>query len=85
MCICTPTETFVYDVLIELDRARQKFPEQSALVTLAALTEEVGELNQAYLHKHFESSKYTPGNFRKEAVQVAVMAIRCALDCKVKD
>ena len=32
----------------EAHRARAKFPQQSFWRTLAALTEEVGELNQAY-------------------------------------
>ena len=73
----------VEEILDELKRARAKFPVQGVWVTLAALTEEVGELNQAILHNHFENKKARGyAGVREEAVQVAVMAIRVALDCE---
>lgn len=55
----------------ELVRARNLFPGPN--VTLAALMEEVGELAKAT----FEEPR---ANVRKEAVQVAVMAMRMVLD-----
>lgn len=65
----------------ELVSARKKFPMQDIWVTLAALTEEVGELNQCVLQMHFEAHKNkTKEDMYKEAVQVATMAIRVALD-----
>jgi NTP pyrophosphatase (non-canonical NTP hydrolase) len=66
---------FLYDLGAELRRARAKFPQQSFWRTLAALTEEVGELNQAILqHRDYAT-------IRGEAIQVAVMALRVANDC----
>lgn len=59
------------EILNELIRARTKFPGEN--VTFAALVEEVGELATAT----FEESR---ANVRKEAVQVAVMAMRMVLD-----
>jgi len=59
------------DILAELKRARAKFPGKN--VTFAALVEEVGELATAT----FEESS---DRVRKEAVQVAVMAMRMVLD-----
>lgn len=61
----------VDEILAELARARTKFPGDN--VTLAALMEEVGELAKAT----FEESR---AKVRKEAVQVAVMAMRMVLD-----
>lgn len=55
----------------ELANARNKFPGKN--VTFAALVEEVGELAKAT----FEEPR---ANVRKEAVQVAVMAMRMVLD-----
>lgn len=69
------------EILVELERARRKFPTQDVWLTLAALTEEVGELNQAILQHHFEPAKgKTLADIRKEAVQVACMAMRVVLD-----
>lgn len=69
------------EILRELDRARRKFPEQDVWLTLAALTEEVGELNQAVLQFENEPQKHrTYEDIRKEAVQVACMAMRVVLD-----
>lgn len=70
----------IEEILSELLRARTKFPDQTIWITLAALTEEVGELNQAVLHLNFEKP-IDPARIYDEAVQVAVMAIRVALDC----
>jgi hypothetical protein len=61
----------VRDIQAELIRARAKFPGKN--VTFAALVEEVGELAKAT----FEESA---DRVRKEAVQVAVMAMRMVLD-----
>ena len=72
------------EILHELARGRAKFPGQNIWVTLAALTEEVGELNQAVLQINFEPHKGTPlSAVREEAVQVAAMAMRVVLDCNV--
>lgn len=72
---------FFAEVQRELATARQRFPRQDVWVTLAALTEEVGELNQAVLQYNFEPEKgKTEPQINKEAVQVAVAAMRVALD-----
>jgi NTP pyrophosphatase (non-canonical NTP hydrolase) len=74
---------FIEEVLIELAKARSKFTVQDVWVTLAALTEEVGELNQAILQlKHEPEKGKTIQDVRKEACQVAVMAIRVILDAE---
>ena len=73
----------VEEILTELKRARDKFPQQDVWTTLAALTEEVGELNKGVLQLNHEAHKgVTPQDVYDEAVQVAVMAIRVALDCE---
>lgn len=59
------------EIANELARAREKFPGKN--VTFAALVEEVGELATAI----FEESA---DRVRKEAIQVAVMAMRVVLD-----
>ncbi|WP_336801445.1 hypothetical protein [Kaistia sp. MMO-174] len=64
-------EGLTADILAELVRARAKFPGKN--VTLAALMEEVGELATATFEEGRE-------RVRKEAVQVAVMAMRMVLD-----
>lgn len=66
-----PEETLSAEILAELTRARAKFPGKN--VTFAALVEEVGELATAT----FEEGR---DRVRKEAVQVAVMAMRMVLD-----
>ena len=69
----------------EIARARAKFPEQSVWITLAALTEEVGELNQAILQfNHQPEKKISELQIYKEALQVAVMAMRVAQDCELR-
>lgn len=62
---------FLAAVADELHRARAKHPGDNA--TLAALGEEVGELNEAMLDE-------IPSRVRQEAVQVAAMAMRLVLD-----
>ena len=64
-------QTLVDELLTELNRARAKFPGKN--VTFCALVEEVGELSTAL----FEESR---DRVRKEAIQVAVMAMRVILD-----
>lgn len=66
-----PEAALASEILAELQRARAKFPGKN--VTFAALVEEVGELAKAT----FEEPRV---NVRKEAVQVAVMAMRMVLD-----
>lgn len=81
----SPEWKFLSDADSELERARLKFPDQDRFVTLAALTEEVGELAQGVLQNKFETHKgVTYDDIYKEAVQVAVMAMRIAFDCKIK-
>jgi len=70
-------EAFVSDMLGEIDKARAKFPAPNP--TVAALTEEVGELAQAMLHIREGKSKDW-WRVHKEAVQVAVMAMRAATE-----
>lgn len=66
----------IEEILQELERARCKFPTQSRATTILALVEETGEVAQAHLQGQPEDA------YRKECVQAAVMAIRCALDTK---
>lgn len=74
---------FLDEVMAELAKARAKFPEQSLFVTLAALTEEIGELNKAFLQFNFEPGKHvTRSQIRLEAVQSVVMVLRCMFDCE---
>lgn len=64
-------DQFLAEVRAEIARARAKFPGNS--LQMVALTEEVGELAKALLDEPDE-------NVRREAVQVAAMAARVALD-----
>lgn len=66
------------EIAAELLRARSKFPAPN--LNMCALTEEVGELAQALLHTRFGGRCAGWTNVRKEAIQVAVMAIRIALE-----
>lgn len=81
------TDYQVFDLINEeLTRAREKFPKQNVWLTLSALTEEVGELNQACLQFNFEPHKNkTEDDILTEAIQVAVMAIRVLQDCNHED
>lgn len=67
----TVERLLINDILKELVRARIKFPGKNA--TFAALVEEVGEVATALMEE-------PASNVRKEALQVAVMAIRLILD-----
>lgn len=67
----SPEGALADEILAELTRARSKFPGKN--VTFAALVEEIGELATAT----FEEGR---DRVRKEAVQVAVMAMRMVLD-----
>jgi len=78
----TDLELIFDEVSQELEKARTKFPDQDIFVTLAALTEEIGELNQAVLRYHFEPKENVSlYDIRKEAVQSVVMVLRTLLDC----
>jgi hypothetical protein len=66
-----PHLKLLWEIADELARAREKFPGDN--VTMLALMEEVGELSKAT----FEESRAA---VRKEAVQVAAMAMRVVLD-----
>lgn len=65
-------ETFLRQVKQESRRAVRNWPYPNP--NLAALMEEVGELAQAMLQQKPYAERYS------EAVQVAVMAMRCALE-----
>jgi hypothetical protein len=81
-----PEQMFWRDVISELSRARGKFPGGEAIGTCLALGKEYGELARDVLQQRFESTKYRGyAELRAEAVQVAVMAIRVALDCGLQD
>ena len=67
----SPEQALADKILAELVRARTKFPGKN--VTFAALVEEVGELATATFEESAE-------RVEKEAVQVAVMAMRMVLD-----
>ena len=60
----------------ELVRARKKFPTNKH--QLVALGEEAGELNNAFLGNEYSNSPAS--NVVSEAVQVACMAIRAAVE-----
>ena len=70
-------DIFTDDVSTEVTRAVAKFPQPNP--TLAALTEEVGELAQAVLHIR-EGKSTDWWRVYDEAVQVAAMACRVALE-----
>jgi len=65
------TDQFLAEVRAEIARARSKFPNND--LTTIALTEEVGELAKALLDESAD-------RVRSEAVQVAAMAARVAID-----
>ncbi len=66
-----PEQELADEILRELQRARTKFPGDN--VTMLALMEEVGELAKATFEESAE-------RVRREAVQVATMAMRVVLD-----
>lgn len=65
------TQKFLDDVAEEIKKARSKFPHND--VQMIALVEEVGELAKALMDESDE-------NVWKEAVQVATMALRVAVE-----
>lgn len=67
----TAMELFLFDVERELSKAREKSPDAQA--SLAAATEELGELAKALLSE-------SPERIYHEAVQLATMAARIATD-----
>jgi len=69
-------DNFLLAVRTELRRARDKFPNSN--LVLAALAEEVGELAQAMLKRR--AGRMTDEDVWNEAVQVATMALRCAVE-----
>lgn len=80
-------ELFCTAMLEELARARVKFPTGTFDLwkCLAALTEEVGELNQACLQYGQEPEKgKTLDDIHGEAIQVATMALRVILDTRLE-
>jgi hypothetical protein len=82
----TPLDMTTLELLSdEWARARRKFPAQSAMVTIIAATEELGEVSKAYLEFHHEKQKGVKvEQIRKEAIQLAVMALRIACDCNLE-
>lgn len=66
-------DQMIDDILMELNRARMKFPSTVTQPTVVALMEEVGELAKAAMEE-------SPDRVYREAVQVAVMAMRVVLD-----
>ncbi len=67
-------ERIIYCIEAELTFARTKFPGKN--LNFPALVEEVGELANAFLDHEY--GKKEPHEIFAEAIQVAVMAIRCA-------
>lgn len=70
-------DTFLNDVAAETAKAVVKFPQPNP--TIAALTEEVGELSQAALHLR-EGKHNDWWRVYDEAVQVAAVACRMAIE-----
>ena len=89
LCQCVDPDQIAYDRLTspdglvmvmirdELVNARREFPETTH--KLAALMEEVGELAQAMMH-HDRKLGISIQEVLREAVQVAAMAIRVAVE-----
>lgn len=69
---------FLDKVQGEVVRARGKFPAPN--LCFAALVEEVGELAQAMLKNAANVPGFGAQEVYDEAVQVAAMALRCAVD-----
>lgn len=78
------------DMLEELEKARIKFPtrpeqdNEDLLAMLAALNEEVGEVNKAIIEYLYEPHKgVTIDNIREEIAQTGGMLLRLAFDTKL--
>jgi NTP pyrophosphatase (non-canonical NTP hydrolase) len=69
----------IRDVSDELDRAMRKYPRsfQSAHEGFAFICEELDELKEEVWRKQ---AKHRPKALRKEAIQVAAMALRFAME-----
>lgn len=72
----TLEEKFIFDVIVEMQRARAKFPSNE--YKLAALTEEVGEVANAFLENAY--GKKGAVAVWEECVQVASCALRLATE-----
>lgn len=74
-------------VMTEVDKATRKFPTwpDDPLHAVAVIGEELGELTQAVLECTYEPHKSTREDVRKEAVQVAAMAVRFLMSLDVYD
>ena len=70
-------DMFLYDVQKEIMKAVKKFPQPNP--TIAAMAEESGELAKAMLHIR-EGKSNDWWDVYGEAVQLAAMACRCALE-----
>jgi NTP pyrophosphatase (non-canonical NTP hydrolase) len=73
-----PLLLIINDVVEELERAVDKFPEYPTdpLHALSILGEEYGELNKSVLQYTYEPQKTSKEEIRSEAIQTAAMAIR---------
>lgn len=73
------------EVCAEVDRATAKFPTwpTDALHAVGVVAEEMGELQKEVMQLTYEPHKSTKDSVRKEAVQLAAMALRflMSLDC----
>jgi NTP pyrophosphatase (non-canonical NTP hydrolase) len=76
------TNEVLHMIVVELSKARDKFPDQDAETTILAMVEETGEVAKAFLQYRHEIKKgRTVTDVQDEAIQVAVMAIRVCCDC----
>jgi hypothetical protein len=68
----------LFEVISEVDRATEKFPTwpTDALHAVGVVAEEMGELQKEVMQLTYEPHKSTKASVRKEAVQLAAMAIR---------
>lgn len=75
-----PLNTFMVDVLAEVDKATTKFPTwpTDPMHAMGVVNEEVGELAKAVLQELYEPEKNPPDAVHKEAVQAAAMLFRFA-------
>jgi len=74
-------ERVYLEIAAEVDRATSKFPTwpTDALHAVAVVAEEMGELQKEVLQLTYEPHKSTTETVRKEAVQLAAMALRFLL------